>query len=154
MKKLRFVTVIISLLVMLPGAAPSFATTPAPNDRWLYGSAGYARALELQREMKVPLVVYFYTDWCPYCRVLDNDYLSSAPVQEYLKGVVKVRINPEQGPAEEAIAKQYRVTGYPAFFIVKTLSASPRKVHPFRRGGKNLTPAEFANACGQRRKAR
>jgi hypothetical protein len=79
---------------------------------------------------------------------LDSDYLTAAPVREYLRGVVKVRINPEQGPAEEAIAKQYGVTGYPAFFVMRTPTSPPRKVHPFRRG-KDLTPAEFANACEQ-----
>jgi hypothetical protein len=103
----------------------------------------------LQRELKLPLVVYFYTDWCPYCQALDRDYLTAAPVQQYLRGVVKVRINPEQGPAEEEIAEQYRVTGYPAFFVIRTANSLPRKVHPFRRGGKNFTPTEFVNACEQ-----
>ena len=71
------------------------ATVPNPRlERWLYGAAGYTRAIELQRELNVPLVVYFYTDWCPYCRALDIDYLPTTPVKDYLRGVVKVRINP------------------------------------------------------------
>lgn len=147
MKKFRPPRVII--LVVLLGTTAFVTPAAAQNQRWLHGSSGYARALELQREMKIPLVVYFYTDWCPYCRTLDSDYLTAAPVQQYLKGVVKVRINPEHGPAEEKIARQYGVTGYPAFFIVSTSSTRPRKVHPFRRSGKNLTPAEFASACEQ-----
>ena len=146
MKKFRSLLVIIPLLVVLLGATPSF--TAAQNERWLFGATGYQRALELQREMKIPLVVYFYTDWCPYCRSLDNDYLAAAPVREYLRGVVKVRINPEDGPAEEAIARKYSVTGYPAFFVMRTQNSLPRKVHPFRRG-KDLTPAEFVSACEQ-----
>ncbi|HEX6285740.1 MAG TPA: thioredoxin family protein [Pyrinomonadaceae bacterium] len=139
----------VMTLVVLLGLTVFVTPAAAQNQRWLHGSSGYAKALELQREMKIPLVVYFYTDWCPYCQTLDSDYLTAAPVQQYLKGVVKVRINPEHGPAEESIARQYGVTGYPAFFIVSTSAARPRKVHPFRRGGKNLTPAEFASACDQ-----
>lgn len=147
MKVLKAFTVIISaFVVFLVTTATASATQ---NERWLHGATGYARALELQREQKIPLVIYFYTDWCPYCQSLDRDYLTAAPVQQYLRGVVKVRINPELGPAEEEVAKQYRVTGYPAFFIVSTPNSMPRKVHPFRRGAKNLTPAEFANACAQ-----
>ena len=127
----------------------SITANAGPEDRWLHNAAGYARALELQRELKVPLVVYFYADWCPYCHKLENNYFPAAPVQQYLRGVVKVRINPEHGPAENEISRRYGVTGYPSFFIMNTLSSQPRSVHPFRRGAANLTPAEFANACQQ-----
>src|SRR5688572_5520061 len=123
------------------------ATVPNPRwERWLYGAAGHTRAIELQKELKVPLVVYFYTDWCPYCRALDKDYLPTAPVQDYLRGVVKVRINPEQGQAERALAQRYGVNGYPSFFIARASAMPPVNVHPFRRAGK-LTPEQFANAC-------
>ena len=72
MKKLNLIAIIVLLLL-------SFSTTSAaPEDRWLNGAAGYARALELQRELKVPLIVYFYADWCPYCQRLDSEYLLSA----------------------------------------------------------------------------
>lgn len=123
------------------------ATVPNPRlERWLYGAAGYTRAIELQRELNVPLVVYFYTDWCPYCRALDNDYLPTTPVKDYLRGVVKVRINPEQGQAERALAQRYGVRGYPSFFISRESAVPPVNVQPFRRSGK-LTPEQFANAC-------
>lgn len=123
------------------------ATVSNPRwERWLYGAAGHTRALELQKELKVPLVVYFYTDWCSYCRALDKDYLPTAPVQDYLRGVVKVRINPEQGQAERALAQRYGVNGYPSFFIARESAVPPVNVHPFRRAGK-LTPEQFANAC-------
>ena len=155
MKVFKALSIIIADFGRFPGDdsvsscySPARSCSSGSDDRWLHGATGYARALELQRELKVPLVVYFYTDWCPYCQALDRDYLTAAPVQQYLRGVVKVRLNPELGPAEEDIAKQYRVTGYPAFFIIRAPNSVPRKVHPFRRG-KNLTPAEFANACEQ-----
>src|SRR5215213_1675098 len=140
MKKLF--TAIVSLLLL-----SMTAIAAAPEDRWLNGAAGYARALELQRELKVPLVVYFYADWCPYCQRLDSEYFPTAPVQQYLRGVVKVRINPEHGPAEEEIASRYGVRGYPTFFVMRNLSSLPRNIQPFRKGGANLTPAEWVTAC-------
>lgn len=145
MKVSRLATAILCLVSIVIFTTQSGVA--APEDRWLYGSAGYARAVELQRELKVPLVVYFYTDWCPYCHALDNDYLPAAPVKQYLRGVVKVRINPEHGRAEREIANRYGVRGYPSFFVMRNLAAQPLSVHPFRRGAKNLTPAEFASAC-------
>ncbi len=128
--------------------APSSPATTLPRaswEGWFYGGAGYTRALELQKELNVPLVVYFYTDWCSYCRTLDNQYLPSAPVQDYLRGVVKVRINAEQGFAERALAKRYGVSGYPSFFVMRNPAARPVNVSPFRRVG-NLTPTQLANA--------
>jgi thiol-disulfide isomerase/thioredoxin len=148
MKNLVRFTATLALLVafLLTVSSSSAAVTP-PDDRWLYGAAGYARALELQRELKVPLIVYFYTDWCPYCHQLDNEYLPSAPVQEYLRGVVKVRLNPEDGPDNREIANRYGVRGYPSFFVIRVPNGFPDSVNPFRKNGANLTPEQFVDAC-------
>jgi thiol-disulfide isomerase/thioredoxin len=145
-KFVRF-AVLISLFVVSLATIPATRAARLPEDRWLYGAAGYSRALELQRELNVPLVVYFYADWCPYCHTLDNQYLPAAPVQQYLQGVVKVRINPEHGRPEREIANQYGVTGYPSFFVMRDATSTRRSVNPFRRGGSNLSPAEFVSAC-------
>ena len=155
MKIFARVALVISLFAVYSSPTPSSPSSPSSTppsavleDRWLNGSAGYARAVELQQELNVPLVVYFYADWCPYCHTLDGQYLPSAPVQEYLRHVVKVRINPEHGPPERELANRYGVTGYPTFLIMRTASARPMSISPFRTGG-NLTPEQFANACRQ-----
>lgn len=137
---------IISLLVCIHPNR-SAAAGAALDDQWLYNASGYNRAIELQRELKVPLVVYFYTDWCPYCHELDASYLPTAVVQDYLRGVVKVRINPESGPAEREIADRFNVTGYPRFYVIRSPTAIPKNLQPFRRGGNNLTPEQFIMAC-------
>ena len=126
--------------------ATSFSTN-AQNQKWLHGATGFTRAVELQRQSRTAMVVYFYTDWCPYCRALDDQYLNAASVQRILQRTVAVRINPEDGPAERRIADRYGVTGYPTFLIMQNESARPRNVHPFRKGGNNLTPDQFAKAC-------
>jgi thiol-disulfide isomerase/thioredoxin len=147
MKKLARFALIITLLVgCLPSTHSSAAPTLPNNEGWLYGAAGYDRAVELQQKLNVPLVVYFYADWCPYCRTLDSQYLPSAPVQDYLGRVVKVRINPEQGLAERALAKRFGVAGYPSFFVMRDSAARPVNVQPFRKVS-NMTPTQFANAC-------
>lgn len=139
-------TATLALLVALFSTSSSAATKP-PEDRWLYGAASYARALELQREFGVPLIVYFYADWCPFCRQLDSQYLPSAPVQEYLRGVVKIRINPEDGPSDRELGARFGVRGYPSFFVIGVPNGVPQNVNPFRKGGANWTPSEFVEAC-------
>jgi len=133
----------VSSLVVL-----TFQTAQAQlEDRWLNGAPGYERAIQLQKELGIPLIVYFFADWCPYCRDLDSQYFPAGPVQQYLKGVVKVRINPEWGRPERELSKQYGVTGYPSFFVIRKISSAPIQVNPFRSIGANLTPAQFARAC-------
>ena len=143
----------IRFLVLLAFFACSYSVQSSSaaqlEDRWLRDAPGYERALQLQRDLGVPLVVYFYADWCPYCRDLDSQYLPAPPVTEFLKGVVKVRINPEHGRPEREIANQFGVTGYPSFFVISKRSSLPAKLNPFRRSGANLTPAEFARACAR-----
>jgi thiol-disulfide isomerase/thioredoxin len=144
MKFVRF-TMSLSLVVLLIiGTAP---TTNAQYPKWFYGATGFAKALEVQRELNVSLVVYFYTDWCPYCRTLNEQYLSSPAVHRALQRTVAVRINPEYGPEELQIAQRFGVVGYPTFLIMDNEFAQPRDIQPFRKGGHHLTPEQFAREC-------
>ena len=139
------------LIISLLSCVFYIRTEPANaalDEPWLEGASGYDRALKLQKELKVPLIVYFYTDWCPYCRDLDAEYFPHPAVEEYLRRVVKVRINPEDGPAERAIGDRYDVTGYPRFYVIRSPLSVPRNLQPFRRSGV-LTPEQFAMACQQ-----
>ena len=144
MKSVRLLMSLSLLLLLTFGVAPA---TSAQYPKWLHGATGFAKALELQRELNVSLVVYFYTDWCGYCRTLDKQYLSSPSVHRALQRSITVRINPEYGPEERKIAERYGVAGYPAFLIMDHESARPTNVQPFRRNGSHLTPEQFARAC-------
>lgn len=143
---IRFLFVLSSLTALLTFSVRPAAATEL-EDRWLYDAPGYEKALQLQRELGVPLIIYFYTDWCPFCRTLERDYLPTPPVLQYLRGVAKVRINPEHGLTERQLAKQYGVTGYPSFLVMRKPSSLPTNVNPFRTTGGNLTPAQFVRAC-------
>lgn len=144
MKSLRL-SIILSLAALLFFTLRTSANAQYP--KWLHGATGFARAVELQRELNVSLVVYFYTDWCSYCRALDEQYLSDPSVHRALQRTITVRINPEYGVEERQIAERYGVTGYPAFLIMDHESARPRNAQPFRKGGNHLTPQQFAREC-------
>lgn len=147
MKNILRFTLIVSLFVVsvcaTVSASPQKAKVP---DGWLNGGASFEPALELQRELKVPLVVYFYVDWCPYCHALEREYFPAASVSEYLRSVIKVRINPELSRADRGVANAFGVGGYPSFFVIGAPNMPPIKLSPFRRD-RNLTPAEFTKQC-------
>ena len=144
MKSVRFV-VTLSLAGLLFLALGRSANAQYP--RWLHGATGFAKAVEVQRELNVSLVLYFYKDRCADCRTFDEQYLAAPSVHRALQRSVAVRINPDYGVEERQIAERYGVTDYPAFLILDNESAQPRNVQPFRRDGNHLTPDQFARAC-------
>lgn len=139
---------VITLLLLVSSGTTAYASQAASKipQGWLEGSANVDRAVKLHRELNVPLAVYFYVDWCPYCHALENEYFPTAPLQAYLRTVVKVRINPELNRENQEIAAAFGVGGYPAFFIIVP-NSRPAQVSPFLRGGRTLSPAEFADRC-------
>ncbi|MFN2406748.1 MAG: thioredoxin family protein [Pyrinomonadaceae bacterium] len=144
MKSLRLLMSFSLVGLVLFALGPS---ARAQYPRWLHGATGFARAVELQRELNVSLVLYFYQDRCSDCRTLEEQYLAAPSVHRALQRSVAVRINPDYGIEERQIAERYGVTGYPAFLILDDESAPPRNVQPYRRDGNHLTPEQFARAC-------
>ena len=144
MKSLRILMtlLLVALLFFALGRSAS-----AQYPRWLHGATGFARAVELQRELNISLVLYFYKDRCSDCRTLEEQYLAAPSVHRALQRSIAVRINPDYGVEEHRLAERYGVISYPSFLILDNESAPARNVQPFRRDGNHLTPEQFARAC-------
>jgi thiol-disulfide isomerase/thioredoxin len=119
---------------------------------WYEGAQGYRQAMDEAQTEDRAVAVYFYTDWCPYCRKLDEEVLRTWPVQDHFQYVVKVKINPEKGLAEREIAEQYSVNGYPSFFIVRPVAGTAQEISYWTGSGDERrlwTPEEFVAVCRQ-----
>jgi thiol-disulfide isomerase/thioredoxin len=145
----------LAALLALGAAGGSLAATPKSGDfdpaTWLQGAEGLIGAIESLKEKQpaAPMVVYFYTDWCGYCRQFERELLGTAPVKKYFEEVLAVRINPEAGSRERQIADYYGVSGYPAFFVHSGRSKTLSRVERMRveNGQPRLmTPPEFIDA--------
>ena len=132
------------------GSAASESAAGFDPEVWLQGADGLFGAIEtLQKDDPAPMVVYFYTDWCGYCRQFERELLGTAPVKRYFQDVLAVRINPEKGPREREIADYYGVSGYPAFFVHSNRSKTLSRIERMRiEGGQPriMTPDEFISA--------
>lgn len=142
MKKLVRLTLVLTIVLTFLCASAS-AKVP---EGWFQGGANFMKAMEMHVKLNVPLVIYFYVDWCPYCHELEREYFPTAAMREYLRGVIKIRINPELTAADREIAQLFRVRGYPSFFVAAP-DGSPIRVSPYLRNGRTLSPAEFAARC-------
>jgi thiol:disulfide interchange protein len=116
---------------------------------WHDDAGGYREALEEADRTGTRMFVYFYTEWCPYCRQFNSELLGDPRVQGQIGEMLAVRVNPERGPDERSLASHYRVRGYPALFVYTPQGRG--KFEPLRRtvptpeGRPRLkTPEEFA----------
>lgn len=73
-----------------------------------------------QRENK-PLYIYFYTDSCGYCKMMDKEVLGDKEISNLLKrDFIYVRINAEK---TTDIAKLYGVKGFPSSWFLESTGA-------------------------------
>lgn len=98
------------------------ATLPAAaigrSIRW----SDFATGLEQARREGKPLLVTFFTTWCPYCKKMDQTW-RAAQVVDRVNELVAVRINAEEdrernGYAGQALAARYEVQGYPTLLLL------------------------------------
>jgi thioredoxin-related protein len=116
---------------------------------WLQDGQGLIDALKKVENEEKPLVVYFYADWCGYCRQFEKALLGTPQVKRFLSTGYAVMINPDKGAQENGIAQYYRVQGYPTFFVYGHSSGRLIRVdrHKMVNGRPQLlTPTEFIRA--------
>jgi thiol:disulfide interchange protein len=117
---------IVRIAVIVAGlwfAWQFFSGKKATAQGWYEGAAGFDQAIAAQKENNQPILLYFYTDWCGYCKKLDRDVLATSKFGNDYRSLLKVKVNPEKGQAESGLAARYRVRGYPTVLIVDSRSA-------------------------------
>ncbi|MDX1812897.1 MAG: thioredoxin family protein [Gammaproteobacteria bacterium] len=105
---------------------------------WHSNFSGFIQANLEQKKTKKPLLLFFYTDWCPNCRKLRENVLSQNDVNQYLENLIPVKINPETGKLENQISNEFKVMGYPTILMIL-----PSEKVLNIRGLSNITPEKF-----------
>lgn len=95
-----------------------------PAKKWFSGVKGYREALEVQKKTGADLFVYFaryYPDSEEgLCRWWEKHALARKPLDDYLEGYIKVKIQyPLSKKDEEAVA-DFKVRKCPSVFVVQT----------------------------------
>jgi tetratricopeptide (TPR) repeat protein len=99
---------------------------------WYKGAAGYDRGMAEHNNMHRPMLVYFYTDWCPHCRDLERRAFSAREFRDRFASLIKVKVNTEGGSSERAVTHRYYSGRYiPAVFLVAE-GTGPRLIPNYR----------------------
>lgn len=109
MKKIAF---LIGLLFIL-GCAQQQQPIAVSKINWI-------KDIEIARELAInenkPILIDFYTEWCGWCKRMDQDTYANDKVQESLEQFVCVKIDAEQN---RDLAKTYKINGFPSTVFLK-----------------------------------
>ena len=111
--------------------------------RTLDAEANGAAALPWERDLPTALsrassenklvMVDFYTDWCQWCKRLDQNTLADANVQRELGRVVSVRLNAEKAGREAAA--RFNVEGFPTLIFLDGSGAEVGRIPGYLEPG-------------------
>lgn len=118
----RILAPVLALLTLVPAIS---AASP-----WRAGATGYERAVKEQQTSRAPAFVYFKTEWCGYCKKLDDGPLANRDVQDYLAAFERIAVDPEDGVKDKALADKFGVKGYPSVYVVMP-GGTPQKIATF-----------------------
>ncbi len=76
-------------------------------------TGSYKQALRKAAEVGKPLMIDFYTDWCPQCKVMDKVVTK---IPDTMNKFVYLRVNAER---DVPLARQFKVKGYPTVVLLK-----------------------------------
>lgn len=139
----------IALVMCLIGAG--LATHSAGSGRsgftaeeWLDGPEGLVEGIAAAETDGRIAMVYFYADWCGYCRQFEEELLGTPAFRAFVRENIAARVNPDKGDSERRLASFYGVRGYPTFFVYGSKSKGLIRVerHSFATGKPELLSPE------------
>ena len=118
---------------------------------WYHGASGYEDALDEVIGEEKPLILYFHSESCKWCKELDSEYLASYEVDQFISNIPKVEISSSKEAPEKALYDKYGVSRVPSFFVlIPSIESKPAKsISPFKKG-KYKTTDEFVDAIKRR----
>jgi thioredoxin-related protein len=110
----------------LTSAAVKTSTSAKTEDVF---ASDFTAALAAAKKDKRPVFVDFYTDWCSWCKKMDEETYSDPGIQKLVKeGWVAMKINAEDDSKKgvfngksmtyKEIGQYFQVKGYPSFLFI------------------------------------
>ena len=104
------------------------------TSQWYTKASSFEKIEKAAKKKNKPYIFFVYTDWCGFCKKMNEKYFSNSEIKQILSKYYRIKINPDNGEEEKALADKKGVNGYPDFRIVHP-DGRTIKIHPFRDGG-------------------
>lgn len=88
---------------------PSAQTPTVPRSKISWQNS-YSSGLALAEKEKKMKMLYFYTDWCGWCKKMEKEAFTDKELTGFLDKFIKVKIN---GDKDKQTTQKFAVTGYP-----------------------------------------
>jgi len=112
--KVKFLFALATLLLIL-AILPLFRSSKASID-W---HSDRVEALAQAAELDLPVLVFLYTDWCTYCRQMDQTTFQNPEViGQMADDYVWLRLNAETDPEGAQLQRRFFVSGFPTLLIL------------------------------------
>lgn len=98
------------LVGLAAGAQTAFSTQ---EFKW---RSSLSNAKAEARQTKLPLLLYFTTDWCGYCKVMEKETFPKPEVQKQAAKYIAVKLDAEK--EGKTSAAKHKVNSYPTFVMV------------------------------------
>lgn len=136
MKKTASFLLIIYILMAFPA---SLCFAEKEKIQW----QSYDTGIKMIQDQKKKGFLHFYSDWCKYCKIMDNQTFTDSEIIKYLnKNFISIRVNAEK---QRNVAQKYGVRGLPNTWFISedstSLSSQPGFIQPDRL----LTMLKFLN---------
>lgn len=105
----------LALAMLALALAPLFRAPEQPID-W---QSSPERAFAEASQEGLPVLVFLYTDWCTYCRQMDQTTFSDPVViRQMSNSYIWLRLNAETDPFGIRMQQRFLVSGFPTLLIL------------------------------------
>lgn len=114
-------------------------------------SEKYDKGQSFEKAQKTgkPMVVWFYVDWCGYCKRFAPVFAKVIKTKEFKDNFAAAFVNCED-PNNQKLMEEYRIEAYPTVFVVKPDGAKVQVDNPklFTPDADKTLIKEFSQAAG------
>ena len=93
-------------------------------------SSDYTASLKIASISKKPLLVYFTTDWCGWCKVMERETFTDKSVTDQSEKYIPVKLDAEKDGA--ALAKKLKVSAFPTFVFLNASGVETGRIVGYR----------------------